>query len=175
MLPQKFFHSRIRIVEIRNYRHAGGARPARCLACGGGVVPIDVQGARANDPLVLQFFRLQRQARVAFPQDRALSGVVDENKCLLAGATCSGEEMRLDANLGKFRAVHFCRGIFADFAYITRSQSPLLARDHCGRHLAARQHIRGAKLHFRTQRRVVRQRNHGVGGVQSHADDINLG
>ena len=156
-------------------RDAGGACPARCLARGGSVVPIDVQGTRVNYPLALQFFRLQRQTMVALPEHGALSSIVDKNKCLLAGATCSGEEMRLDTVLRKFRAVHFCSGIFANLSYITRSQSPLLARDHCSRHLATRQHVRGTKLHLRTQCRVVRKRNHGVSGVQPHTDDIHLG
>ena len=110
---------------------------------------------------------------VALPEDGALSGIVNKNKCLLAGATCSSKEMRLDAELRKFRAVHSAAPSSPTFPYITRSRSPLLAGDHRGRYLAARQASQ-SELHLRTQRRMMRERNHGVGGVQSHTDDINL-
>src|SRR6266478_2888351 len=171
---QERFHTGIEFVQISNYGNAGGAGPARRCSCRSRIVSIDVKGARVNDPFLLEFFGTQGQAVVPFPKDSAFAGVVDQDEGLLAGTARSHEEMSFDAGSRKFRAVQFCGAVVANFADVTRAQSPLLASNHGGGDLAARQHLRRTKLDFGTARGIVVDGNECVGGVEANSDDVEL-
>ncbi len=83
--------------------------------------------------------------------------------------------MRLDAEARKFRAVNRCGAVVAHLADVTRAQSPLLASHHGGGDLPSRQDLRGTKLHLGSARRIVSNGDKRVGGVEPHADNVNLG
>ena len=83
--------------------------------------------------------------------------------------------MRLDAEPGKFRAVHRGSAVVAQFTDVTGAQSPLLASNHGGGDLAAGQDIRGSKFDLGPARGIVCNGNQRVGSIESDADDVNLG
>src|SRR5229473_4405155 len=101
-----------------------------------------------DDPIALEFFRTQRQAVVAFPKDGTLAAVIHENESLLAGTAGRGEKMSFDAKARKFRAVQPGGDVVADFADVTRAQTPLPAGNHGRGDLPAGQHFRGTKFDF---------------------------
>src|SRR5690348_12197650 len=97
-----------------------------------------------DDPIALEFFRTKRQAVVAFPEDGAFAAVIHENESLLAGAAGRSEQMGFHAKARKFRAMQLGANVVADFADVTRAQTPLLTRNHGSGDLAAGQHLRRA-------------------------------
>src|SRR5271168_1438614 len=114
-----------------------------------------MKGARIEDPLAIEFFGPKSQALVAFPKHGAFAGFIYENEGLLAGARGSGEETGFDAAAGKFGAVQFGGGVFADFADIAGAQAPALAGDYGGGGLAAEQDVGGTNFDFGAGCRVV--------------------
>jgi hypothetical protein len=129
-------------------------------------VTIHVKSAGIGNPFPPEFVRTEGQAVVALPQDGALAGIVNQDDCLLAFASLSREQMSFDAESGKFRAMNSGRGVITDLADVARPQSPLLARRHRRRNLAARQYVRRANLDFRSQGGVMRQADQSVGCVE---------
>jgi len=174
MFLQERIDARIQFIEVGDDGNARGARPGGGLGCCSGVVPIDVKSAGVEDPIALEFFRAQRQALVALPEDGALAGFIDEDERLLAGAGRSGEEMRLDADASKLRAMQRGRGVIADLADVARAESPLLAGHDGGGDLAAGQNCCGANFDFGAARGKVRDGNQGVNGIEADADEIDL-
>src|SRR5260370_33776680 len=83
--------------------------------------------------------------------------------------------MRLDTEARKFRAVNRCGAVVANLADVARAQSPALASHHGGGDLAARQDLRGTEFHLGPARRIMSNGDQRVGGVESHADNGNLG
>ena len=65
--------------------------------------------------------------------------------------------------------------VVADLADIACAQAPLLAGGDRGCDLAAGQDVGGTKFDFGSQRRIVRQPDQHVGGVQSNTDQVNFG
>jgi hypothetical protein len=64
-----------------------------------------MKGAGADDPIALEFFRTQSQTVIAPPKDRAFARSIYKNERLLACTPGCGDEMRLDTETGKLRAV----------------------------------------------------------------------
>src|SRR5882762_2340262 len=128
-----------------------------------------------DDPIALKFFRTQRQAVVPFPKNGAFATVIDKDEGLLAGTPGSHEEMSFDPRLRKFRAMEFGRAVVPDLAHVASAQAPLLAGNHGGSDLAAREHLRGSKFYFGPARGIVRDGNESIGSVEPHADNIKLG
>ena len=126
-------------------------------------------------PFAAEFFRSKGQAMVAFPQDGALAFIIDKDKGLLAGTSRGGDQMGFHAQPIKFCAMNHGRMVVSHFANIPGAQAPLLASNHRGRDLPARQDIRGMKLDFGAERGIARHRNERVGGIQPDADNIHLG
>src|SRR6267154_1756239 len=171
---QEGFHAGVEFIYVGDDGNAGGARPARGDRCGGGIVSIDVQGARMDDPIAPEFFGTERQAVVALPENSAFAGIVDKDKSLLAGTAGGDEEMSLDAVPRKFGAVQFGGAVVADFADVAGTQAPLLASNHGGGDLSAGQYFCGAKLDFGAASGIVGHGDESVGGVEAHTDDVNL-
>src|SRR6266481_1071411 len=172
---QQRFDARINFIQVSDNRDADGAGPACGYGRRGSIVPIYVKSTRLGDPFALEFFRAKGQARVAFPENGAFAGVIHKNERLLAGTPGGREEMRRDAEPGKFRAVHRGSAVVAQFTDVTGTQSPLLASNHGGGDLAAGQDIRGSKFDLGPARGIVFDGNERVGGIESNADDVNLG
>jgi hypothetical protein len=125
---QELFHAGIKFIQISDHRNLGGTRPGRGLGRCGCVVAIQMKSAGVDDPIALEFFGTQSQAAVAPPKNGAFARSINKNERLLAGATGRGDEMRLDAEAGEFRAMEAGSAIFADLADVARAESPLLAR-----------------------------------------------
>ena len=83
--------------------------------------------------------------------------------------------MSLDAQPFKLGAMDRGRAVIADLADVAGAQAPLLAGSDRGCDLAAGQDIGRTKFDFGSQRGIVRQPYQRVGGVQSDADQVNLG
>ncbi len=171
---QEGFHAGVEFIYVGDDGNAGGARPARGRNCCGGIVSIDVKGAGIDDPISVEFLGAQSQAVVAFPENGAFTGVIDEDEGLLAGAIGCGEEMSLDAVARKFGAVQFGGAVVADFADVARAQSPLLASNHGGGNLSAKQDFRRAEFDFGAPLGIVCDGDESVGGVEAHTDHVNL-
>ncbi len=105
-------------------------------------MPIDVKGSRVEDPIPSQILWLKRQTVVPFPQHGALSGIVDEDERLLAGAAVRREKVRFDSEANEFGAMQCGGRIIADFANVARSQPPRLTRHHRRSDLPSWQHTR---------------------------------
>ena len=95
-LRQQFLHARIKLVQVRHYRHPRFTRPTRGNRRRSRVVSIHVQYARVYYPLALQFRRLQRQPLIPLPKNGPLPFVVHQNKRLLARTSLRNDQMRLD-------------------------------------------------------------------------------
>src|SRR6266705_2784153 len=172
---QERLHARVEFIQVGDDRDAGGPRPACGDGRRGGIVPVHVKRTGIDNPFAPQFFRAKGQALVAFPKNGALAKIIHQNEGLLAGAARSREQMRLDAEARKFRAVKRCSAVVAHLADVARAQSPVLASHHGGGDLAARQDLRGTKFDLGSARRIVSNGDKRVGGVEPHADDVNLG
>ncbi len=118
---------------------------------------------------------MQRQAVVAFPKDGTFAAVIDKDESLLAGTAGRGEKMGFDAEAGKFRAMQLGGDVVADFADVARAQAPLPAGNHGGGDLAAGKHFRGTKFDLGAARRIMRDGNQRVCGVEADADNIHFG
>ncbi len=174
-LLQQLVHPRIHLIDIRDHAHARRACPSgrhrrRCR-----VVPIDVQRVRIDNPIALQLVRLKDKPLIPSAEHRPLAPAVDNDQRLRAGATCHRDQPRLDARAGKLPAMQCRRVIIAQLPHIPGAHSPGLTRNHGGRNLPSRQHIRRAVLHLGTGRGKALKRNQRVRGIQPHADQINLG
>src|SRR6266704_2410211 len=133
---QERVHAGIKFVQVSDDGDACGARPACRGGRSRGVVTIYVKSAGMNDPIALEFFGAQSQAVVALPKNGAFAGVIDKDESMLAGTAGRGEEVRLDAEARKFRAMELGGDVVPDLAHVARAQAPLLAGNHCGGHLA---------------------------------------
>jgi hypothetical protein len=141
----------------------------------GSIVPIHVKRAGVDDPLATELFRTKSDSIVAAPEDGALTGTIHKNKGLLAGASRSGEEMRLDAGSQKFRRMDGGCGIVANFADVSSTKSPVLASHHGAGDLSTGENVCGTEFHLRAALGEVRERNQRVRGVEPNADGVNLG
>src|SRR5712664_4291047 len=65
--------------------------------------------------------------------------------------------------------------VVADFANVACTESPGLASDHGGGHLASGENVGGAEFHFGAGSGVVVNGNERVGGVQADTDDVDFG
>ena len=83
--------------------------------------------------------------------------------------------MRLDADASKFGAMERGRSVITDLADVARAESPLLAGHDGSGDLAAGQDRCGANFDFGAARGKVRDGDQGVDGVETHADEIDLG
>jgi hypothetical protein len=172
---QQCFYTRVEVVEVGDYRDAGIAGPS-CRDRGGGcIVAIHVERSGVDDPFAVEFFRPQGQSIVALPQDGTLSSVVDQDNCLLAGASRGGDEMGLDAETIKLGAVNGAGCVVTNLTHIASPQTPLLTGGDGGCDLSAREEIGGAKFDFGSVRGMVRKTNQHVGSIQSDTDQVNLG
>jgi hypothetical protein len=63
----------------------------------------------------------------------------------------------------------------AEFADVARAQTPGLAGDDSRRHLASGHDGAMVVLHLGAALGKAGERNDGIGGVQAHANNINLG
>lgn len=169
---EKRFDAGIKFVEVGDDGNAGGARPRGGSGSGCGVVAVEMKRAGVDDPIAVKFFGAERKAMVAAPEDGALAGVINEDEGLLAGAVGRGEEMRFDAEAGKFGGVERGGAVSANFADVTRAESPLPAGDDGGGGLAAGENGGGANFDFRAARGIVRDGNERVGGVEADADEV---
>src|SRR6266702_1821031 len=124
---QERVHAGIKFVQVSDDGDACGARPACRGGRSRGVVTIHVKRAGMNDPIALKFFRSQSQTVVAFPKNGAFAGVIDKDESLLAGTSGRGEEMRLDAEARKFRAMELGGDVVPDLANVARA-SPTAGR-----------------------------------------------
>jgi hypothetical protein len=134
-----------------------------------------VKDSRAGDPFAPEFFRLQRQAVIAFPQNGAFSRIVNQDDGLLAGTSRSRHQVGFDAQAFEFGAVDSGGVVVADFADVSGSHSPLLAGGDGSSNLATRQDVRRVKFNLGPEGRMVRNQNKRVGGIQPDADNVNLG
>src|SRR6266849_5933363 len=171
---QERFHTGVEFIHVGDDGNVGAARPACGGGCSGGIVSIDVKGAGVHDPVPLKFFGAQRQALVAFPKNSAFAGVVDKDKSLLAGTAGRDEKMSLHAKTRKFGAVQFGGAVVADSADVARAQAPLLAGNHGGGHLSAKQDFRRVEFDFGAALGIVCDGDESVGGVKAHTDYVNL-
>src|SRR6266851_4613952 len=171
---QEGFHAGVEFIYVGDDGNAGGARPVRSDRCSGGIVSIHVKSAGIDDPISVEILGAQSQTLVAFPEDGAFTGVIDEDEGLLAGAIGCSEEMGFDAKTRKFGAVQFGGAVVANFADVAGAQAPLLASNHGGGDLSAKQDFRRAEFDFGAALRIVRDGNKCVGGVEAHSDHVNL-
>ncbi len=118
---------------------------------------------------------MQGQSVVTLPEDGALSGVVDQDDCLLAGASRDGDEMGLDAEPIELRPVNRGGAVVADLADVAGAQTPLLAGGDGGCDLSARKDLGGTEFDFGSQRGIVGKTNQHVGSIQSDTDQVNFG
>ena len=173
-LFNQLFHAGIEIVQIGNHRNAGGTGPASSLKRCGRIVTINVQQARIHNPLALQVARLQRNPPIAPAQHGAFAHAVHQNQRLRAGASRSGNDLRLDPRARKFLAMQQGRVVLAELSHVARPHAPVLASHYGRRHLAAGQHRCGTVFNLGTTFRKCRERDERVGGVQSNADQLHL-
>src|ERR1051326_7590232 len=80
--------------------------------------------------------------------------------------------MSIDTKSRELLSVQFCCRIVANFANVPSAESPGLARHHCGRDLASWKNVSGAKLHLGAWCREVRDRNEGVGRVETDSNNV---
>jgi hypothetical protein len=137
-------------------------------------VAVEVEGVGLEDPLALKVIRSESETVVALPEDGALAGVVDKDEGLLAGAAWGGEKMRLYSATREFGAMQGRGGIVANFADVSRAQSPELAGDHGGGDLASGENVGGAEFNLGARSGVAVNGNERVGGVQANADDVDF-
>lgn len=172
---QKRFNPRVQVIQIGDHGDAGFARPVCGGDCRSRIVTVDVEGAGVDDPFALEFFRLQGQSVVTLPENRALARIVDEDDCLLAGASRGGDEMGLDTQSIELSTMNGSGAVAADLAHVARAHPPLLAGGNRGCDLSAREDVGGTKFYFGSQGGIVRKTDQHVGSIQSDADQIKLG
>jgi len=172
---QKRFTPGIEVVEIGNDGNACGARPACGGCCGDSVMAVQVKRARVDNPIALKFFGAQGEAIVAFPEDRALAGVINEDESLLARAARGGNEVRFDAAAKKFFAMQRSGTIVTDLADVSSAQSPLLASNDRRGDLPAGENVGGTKFDLGAAGREVVKRKKRISGIEAYADEVDFG
>jgi len=132
-----------------------------------------VEKAGVHDPFAFEVVRPQNQTIVTFPKNCSLPRIIDQNERLLTGTSWSCDYLGLDTSLVKCRSMEDRSAVIAYLSNVSRTQTPLLTRDHCAGDLSARQDVCRAKLNLGTTRRVAWQRYQSVHGIQSDTDYVN--
>ena len=174
-IAEKIFDAGIELVEVGDDRDAGGAGPGRGDRGGGGVVAIDVESAGGNDPVAVEIGGLQDEAIVAPAEDGAFAAAIDEDDGLSAGAAGNGEDARFDAGMGEGVAMDGGGVVFAEFTDVAGLQTPALAGDDGGGHLAAGKNADVAELDLGAADGEVDDGDDCVCGVEANADEIDHG
>ncbi len=90
----------------------------------------------------------------------------------LAGTIVYYDEMRVHAGALEFPSLELARRVISYSSNVTRPQAPGGAGHHSRGHLPAGQNARRSELHFRIQRREMRQLDDRVGGIHADTHDI---
>jgi hypothetical protein len=83
--------------------------------------------------------------------------------------------MKGDVRGAEFAAMQFGGVVVADATDVVRPESPALAGNHGGSHLAAEHDARAKGFDLRAERRELGDLQNGVGGVFADAEDIEFG
>jgi len=131
------------VVEIGNHGDIFCAGPGGRFAGGSRIVAINIEEARGVNPTSLEKGRRYGEARIAAPDDSALTGLrLHENEGHLTQRFGRAGEMEGDAFTPKVAAVEFRQVVVAHTADVMSAEPPTLAGNNGGGDLAAEHNLR---------------------------------
>jgi hypothetical protein len=167
-------HAGVGFIQIGDNGDTSGAGPAGGEDGGGGVMPIDVECARVDDPLAAELLGLEGDTLVAAAENGAFAIGIDEDQRARAGGAGNVDELAFDAGAMKLVCVQLGCRIVTELAHVAGGEAPGLAGDDGGRDLPTGADDFGLIFDFGTALGELRYVDDGVGGVQAHAHDVNL-
>ena len=108
-----------------------------------GVEAVDVESAGVGDPFALEIGGAEGESFVATGEDGALAGGIDKDKGLLADATRSRDEMKLNTGTGEGFTMESGCGVVANFSDVAGGHAPVLAGYDSGGNLSAGENCGG--------------------------------
>jgi len=152
------------------------ARDFRGTRDGGRIVPVDVEQLGASDFLGRDAGRIETQAFVALPKNRSLAGgPIDQDVRGLVGAVGADlDVIEVDAGLAQALELNLTAIVIAHRSDVFHREPELGARNHGAGHLAAGAQNFLFECDLPGIRGKMREHDEGVGGVEAHADYVEL-
>jgi hypothetical protein len=164
----------VEFIEVGDDRNVGGASPGGGEDGGFGIVAVDMEGAGVDDPLALQVGGMEGDAFVAAAEDGALASGVDEDEGLGADSAGNCNDASVDTSVREGFAVEGGGEVVAEFTDVASAKAPMLAGYDSGCDLSAGEGADGGVFGLGAADGVAGERDDRVGGVETHADEVNL-
>jgi len=131
------------MVEVGNHRDIFCSSPRGSFAGSSRIVAVNIKKARGVNPTSLEKGRRYGEARIAAPDDSALTGLrLHENEGHLTQRFGRAGEMEGDAFTPKVATVEFRQVVVAHTADVMSAEPPTLAGNNGGGDLAAEHNLR---------------------------------